>query len=417
MIYTLNQPDSQLDYLKQEFKNKLRSPIKKYILETVVKSVTKEKKAELYKEARLMLSYILSDYFDQARVLGKLTFDSLGEFGKQSKSVDAIVEDKKRKTKKQKEIEQRRTAREKRKEKEQTKLRERLDTLLNIPPLRGSGSKSNLTEKDVWRSTKKQIEVERLTTKLSGDSNKKMLDLYKQNLNKRSQYLTDKSILPKINKYLEKTNQDNLKNIYADKSGQELNQAFMATINRIVETETTAAYSIGRVQYMLESGFRFFYWTNREMPNEKDCKLCKTTHNIIFDAVKLISEYFAVFNLLKTNKSLQENIIMIPMFPGALLPPLHPYCSCFITPIKTMQEYGLRLNLAKQNMEGMSVNLKQFDFYQNTDYVTKWFSLSRQSQKKNIQQSIVMRGNNLTEIQSEDAMDIKNVLIPSVMNL
>ncbi len=107
-------------------------------------------------------------------------------------------------------------------------------------------------------------------------------------------------------------------------------------VNRIIETEINSAYNIGRLDKNLDKNVNVYQWKLHEgklKPSE--CNLCKSLQNqiIVIDGINkdLVSKDFRKY---KT----KEPLVVSYLLNNEYFPPLHPYCECYLLPIKDKNE-------------------------------------------------------------------------------
>jgi hypothetical protein len=355
--------------------------IAKIIRQIYIKEKTISKPEE-YNAIHRELSYILTDAWENSRVLGKIIeeyqTEKLGEFGdgKQSKSIDRQVEQKKRKTVRQKQVQERQELKQKNK-------KIRLQNVKDSMPSGGKGSRINQSLTDVLVRTKAKKRLEKRTDDVYSVNAYKILGVYQRQLKQRHNYLA-KNLLLQIDNYIKSDNQNNLENIYKKNQYNFLDRKSNFIVSRLIETEITSAFSLGRIEFFYQQGWRYFVWNNRSLKGEEDCLLCQTADKMVFDILGTVTQNMGGFQSFNGKKTLIENIKQHPDFPKSIVPPIHPFCSCFISPLKDYSEYAIALANAKKNVGWETV--PQFSFY-STNEAQSWFQSNnkqRQSQLKDL---------------------------------
>jgi hypothetical protein len=363
---------------------------------------TKEKtlsKSEEYNATYRTLSYILTNAWENGRVLGQIIEDyqkdNLGEFGnnKQSKNIDKQVERKKRKTIRQKQLQTRQDIKQRDKE-------IRLENIKESMPTGGKGSRINQNLTDVLVRTKAKKTLEKRTDDVYSVDAYKILGVYQRQLKQRHNYLA-KSLLLQIDNYIKLDNQKNLENIYKKNKYNFLDKRSNFIVSRLIETEITSAFSLGRIEFFYKQGWRYFVWNNRSLKGEEDCLLCQTADKMVFDILGTITQNMGKFQSFNGKNTLIENIKQHPDFPKSIVPPIHPFCSCFISPLKDYSEYAIALANAKDTVGWESV--PQFSFYL-TNEAQLWFKANNKERQSQLKKLL---GNEIIEnTENNDTSDI-----------
>lgn len=104
-------------------------------------------------------------------------------------------------------------------------------------------------------------------------------------------------------------------------------------VDRIIETELSAANNIGRLNQSITENTKVFRWNSRGSVGL--CKLCLSLDNQILILNNINEDLVNKdFRKIKTKKVFNIN----ELIKGTYFPPLHPYCNCYLSPIKSEKD-------------------------------------------------------------------------------